>query len=127
MKTLGLRAHQKSLELAWRVRSGVPENLFGDLGRLRQVIVNLIGNSVKFTEHGEVLLQCKENPQSALGIELHFSVRDTGIGIAKEKQAEIFEAFTQADSSTTRLYGGTGLGLGIATALDGNDGRKDLG
>jgi two-component system, sensor histidine kinase and response regulator len=117
MKTLGLRAHQKSLELAWRVDPAVPENLLGDLGRLRQVIVNLIGNSVKFTERGEVLLHVKKIAQSALGIELHFSVSDTGIGIAKEKQAAIFEAFTQADSSTTRLYGGTGLGLGITTRL----------
>jgi PAS domain S-box-containing protein len=117
MKTLGLRAHQKSLELAWRVDPGVPENLLGDLGRLRQVIVNLVGNAVKFTARGEVLLQVKKVTQSGEGVGLHFSVTDTGIGIAKEKQAAIFEAFTQADSSTTRLYGGTGLGLGITTRL----------
>jgi two-component system, sensor histidine kinase and response regulator len=117
MKTLGLRAHQKSLELAWRVDAAVPENLLGDLGRLRQVIVNLVGNSVKFTERGEVLLEVRQIAQPAPGVELHFSVTDTGIGIAKEKQAAIFEAFTQADSSTTRLYGGTGLGLGITARL----------
>ncbi|MGB8541731.1 MAG: response regulator [Candidatus Acidiferrales bacterium] len=117
MKTLGLRAHQKSLELVWRVDPGVPENLLGDLGRLRQVIVNLIGNSVKFTERGEVLLEVKQIAQSGPAVELHISVTDTGIGIAKEKQAAIFEVFTQADSSTTRLYGGTGLGLGITTRL----------
>jgi PAS domain S-box-containing protein len=117
MKTLGLRAHQKSLELVWRVDPAVPENLLGDLGRLRQVIVNLIGNSVKFTERGEVLLEVRQIAQPGPGVELHFSVTDTGIGIAREKQAAIFEAFTQADSSTTRLYGGTGLGLGITTRL----------
>jgi two-component system, sensor histidine kinase and response regulator len=117
MKTLGLRAHQKSLELAWRVQAGVPEHLFGDLGRLRQVLVNLVGNSVKFTERGEVLLEVVKVAQSSAAVELHFSVCDTGIGIAKEKQAAIFEAFTQADSSTTRLYGGTGLGLGITKRL----------
>jgi len=117
MKTLGLRAHQKSLELAWRVEAGVPEHLFGDLGRLRQVIVNLVGNSIKFTERGEVLLEVTKVAQAGAAVELHFSVRDTGIGIAKEKQAGVFEAFTQADSSTTRLYGGTGLGLGITKRL----------
>src|SRR6202041_618717 len=117
MKTLGLRAHQKSLELAWRVEAGVPEHLFGDLGRLRQVLVNLVGNSIKFTERGEVLLEVVKIAQAGAAVELHFSVRDTGIGIAKEKQAAIFEAFTQADSSTTRLYGGTGLGLGITKRL----------
>jgi two-component system sensor histidine kinase/response regulator len=117
MKPLGLRAHQKSLELAWRVEAGVPEHLLGDLNRLRQVIVNLVGNSIKFTDHGEVLLEVTKIAQASTAVELHFSVRDTGIGVAKEKQAAIFEAFTQADSSTTRLYGGTGLGLGITKRL----------
>jgi PAS domain S-box-containing protein len=117
MKTLGLRAHQKSLELAWRVQAGVPEHLFGDLGRLRQVLVNLVGNSIKFTEHGEVLLEVSKISQADAAVELQFSVCDTGIGIAEEKQAAVFEAFTQADSSTTRLYGGTGLGLGITKRL----------
>jgi len=117
MKILGLRAHQKSLELAWQVAEDVPEYLVGDLSRLRQIVVNLIGNAVKFTEHGEVFLLVEKVRDLPEEVELHFSVRDTGIGIAKEKQSEIFAPFTQADGSTTRLYGGTGLGLGIATRL----------
>jgi len=117
LKTLGLRAHEKGLELAWRVGFDIPERLVGDLGRLRQVLVNLVGNAVKFTERGEVLLQVEKLKATSESVELHFSVRDTGIGIAKDKQETIFEPFTQADGSTTRLYGGTGLGLGIATQL----------
>ena len=117
LKILGLRAHQKSLELAWQVAESIPEYLVGDLGRLRQIVVNLIGNAVKFTEHGEVLLRVEKVRDSPKAVELHFSVHDTGIGIAKEKQSEIFAPFTQADGSTTRLYGGTGLGLGIAARL----------
>ena len=117
LKTLGLRAHQKSLELAWQVTEEVPEYLVGDLGRLRQILVNLIGNALKFTEHGEILLLVEKLRDLPKEVELHFSVRDTGIGIAKHKQSEIFAPFTQADGSTTRLYGGTGLGLGIAARL----------
>ena len=117
LKTLGLRAHEKGLELAWRVGFDIPERLVGDLGRLRQVVVNLVGNAVKFTERGEVLLQAEKLQATSESVELHFSVRDTGIGISKDKQGAIFEPFTQADGSTTRLYGGTGLGLGIATQL----------
>ncbi len=117
LKILGLRAHQKSLELAWQVAEEVPEYLMGDLGRLRQIVVNLIGNAIKFTEHGEVLLLVEKVQDLPEEVELHFSVRDTGIGIAKEKRSEIFAPFTQADGSTTRLYGGTGLGLGIAARL----------
>jgi two-component system, sensor histidine kinase and response regulator len=117
LKILGLRAHQKSLELAWQVAEDVPEDLLGDLGRLRQILVNLIGNALKFTEHGEVFLLVEKVQDLPKEVELHFSIRDTGIGIAKEKQSEIFAPFTQADGSTTRLYGGTGLGLGIATRL----------
>jgi two-component system sensor histidine kinase/response regulator len=117
LKTLGLRAHQKSLELAWKVNEGVPEHLVGDLGRLRQILVNLIGNALKFTQRGEVLLLVEKRRDLSKEVELQFSVRDTGIGIAKDKQSEIFAPFTQADGSTTRLYGGTGLGLGIAARL----------
>jgi two-component system, sensor histidine kinase and response regulator len=117
LKILGIRAHQKSLELAWQVAEDVPEYVVGDLGRLRQIVVNLIGNALKFTEHGEVFLLVEKVSDLPEEVELHFSVRDTGIGIAKEKQSEIFAPFTQADGSTTRLYGGTGLGLGIATRL----------
>ncbi len=114
LKTLGLRAHQKSLELAWQVTEEVPEYLVGDLGRLRQILVNLIGNALKFTEHGEILLLVEKLRDLPKEVELHFSVRDTGIGIAKHKQSDIFAPFTQADGSTTRLYGGTGLGLGLS-------------
>ena len=117
MKTLGFRAHQKHLELAWRVEANVPDQVSGDIGRLRQVLVNLAGNAIKFTERGEVVVAVSRDPSEGDGVTLHFSVRDTGIGIPKEKQKIIFEAFTQADGSTTRQYGGTGLGLAITTRL----------
>ena len=117
MKTLGLRAHEKNLELAWRVEDGVPEFVRGDLHRLRQVLVNLVGNAVKFTEKGEVVVTASLEKKTAEGVHLHFSVKDTGIGIPREKQKLIFEAFTQADGSTTRKYGGTGLGLAITSQI----------
>ena len=116
LKTFALKAHTKGLELACDVQSDVPDGLVGDAGRLRQVLTNLVGNAIKFTESGEVVIRAEriEIPQ---GVGIHFSVRDTGIGIPKEKQATIFDAFTQADGSTTRRYGGTGLGLTISTRL----------
>ncbi|MGO9892662.1 MAG: response regulator [Bryobacteraceae bacterium] len=115
---LALRAHQKGLELACEVGPSLPESVVGDAGRIRQILINLVGNAVKFTERGEVLVTVKGAPvPDRTGIELRFSVRDTGIGIAPEKQQAIFEAFTQADSSTTRRYGGTGLGLTISLHL----------
>ena len=117
LKVLGFRAQEKGLELAWRVGSEVPERLLGDMGRLRQMVVNLIGNAIKFTEKGEVVLEVDKEGDSNDGVELHIKVRDTGIGIPKDKQGMIFEAFTQADGSTTRKYGGTGLGLAITTRL----------
>ena len=117
LRTLAYRAHGKGLELAWRVGPGIPERLKGDVGRLRQVIVNLLGNALKFTEHGEVVLDVEKEAGDERGILLHFRVRDTGIGIPKEKQEMIFEAFTQGDSSSTRKYGGTGLGLAISARL----------
>jgi PAS domain S-box-containing protein len=117
MKALGLRAHQRGLELAWRVTDEVPDSLSGDLGRLRQVLVNLVGNSVKFTEQGEVVLQVDQTDATEDAAVLHFSVRDTGIGIPEEKKKAIFEAFEQADGSTTRKYGGTGLGLAITRQI----------
>ncbi len=117
IKALAFRAHGKGLELAWRVSPGIPERLRGDLGRLRQVLVNLLGNALKFTEHGEVVLEVEKVAEDVGGVDLHFRVRDTGIGIAPDKQTMIFEAFTQADSSSTRLYGGTGLGLAITSRL----------
>jgi two-component system sensor histidine kinase/response regulator len=118
LKALGFRAHQKGLELAWRVAPEVPDYLAGDASRLRQVLVNLVGNAVKFTNRGEVVVEIERDPQSTeANVVLHFCVRDTGIGIAKDKHAMIFGAFTQADGSTTRKYGGTGLGLAITRHL----------
>ena len=108
MKALSLRAHQKGLELAFEVAADVPELMVGDPGRLRQIIMNLTGNAIKFTEHGEVVLSIIREPQAGSGM-LRFTIRDSGIGIPAEKLAKIFLAFEQADSSTTRVYGGTGL------------------
>ncbi len=118
MKTLAVRAHQKNLELLLHVASDVPDHLLGDPGRLRQVIVNLVGNAIKFTERGEieVAVMCEANSREGQA-RLRFSVRDTGIGIPREKFQTIFESFSQADTSTTRNYGGTGLGLTISAQL----------
>lgn len=117
IKTLGLRAYQKNLELACHIKADVPDVLLGDPGRLRQVLVNLVGNAIKFTESGEVIVHVELASQSNGHIVLHFSVTDTGIGIPFDKQGMIFEAFAQVDGSTTRKYGGTGLGLTIAAQL----------
>jgi CheY-like chemotaxis protein len=145
VKALALRAGEKDLELAYRIAPDVPDGLVGDPGRLRQVVVNLVGNALKFTERGEVVVEVNtEGPHAkAAGrkeeeeelekesespsppgasapwrdVLLHFSVRDTGIGIPANKQQLIFEAFAQADGSTTRKYGGTGLGLAISSHL----------
>jgi len=113
----GVRAHGKGLELAARIAPGVPERLVGDPLRLRQVLVNLIGNAIKFTELGEVVLNIEQDPESHQPGRLLFSVSDTGIGIPKDKLDSLFADFTQVDSSTTRRYGGTGLGLAIAKRL----------
>ncbi|OHB76064.1 MAG: hypothetical protein A2W31_16835 [Planctomycetes bacterium RBG_16_64_10] len=117
MKSLALRAHGKGLELACHIHPDVPEILVGDAARLRQVVVNLVGNAIKFTDHGEVVLDVRREAQSATEIMLHFAVSDTGIGVPANKQRAIFEAFEQADSSTTRRFGGTGLGLAICSRL----------
>lgn len=117
MKTLGLRAHAKKLELAFRVDPQVPQRLCGDQGRLRQIIVNLVGNAIKFTETGEVVVELKCAAPLNGQIRLQVTVRDTGIGIPKEKQSRIFDEFEQVDSSTTRRFGGTGLGLAISSRL----------
>jgi PAS domain S-box-containing protein len=149
LDTLALRAEQKGLELACRIDPGVPDKLVGDPGRLRQIIVNLVGNAIKFTQHGEVVVEvfreaadehahpagapkvgagngelqdpiptgAAGSDTPAGGVHLHFSVRDTGIGIPADKQEHIFQAFSQADSSTTRRFGGTGLGLTISMQL----------
>jgi two-component system, sensor histidine kinase and response regulator len=119
VKILAMRASQKGLELAWRIADGIPQWLKGDPNRLRQVLVNLVGNAVKFTEWGEIVVQVEKESEDSGGLVLHFRVRDTGIGIAKEKQSMIFDPFTQADSSASRKYGGTGLGLTITTRLVG--------
>ena len=114
---LALRAQEKKLELTYRVSPQVPDDLVGDPGRLRQVLLNLIGNALKFTARGEVAVSVGLDQPDAKEPRLHFHVRDTGIGIPPEKIETIFDAFQQADSSTTRRYGGTGLGLTISTRL----------
>jgi len=117
MKALSLRAGQKGLGLSCRVHAEVPDALVGDPGRLRQIITNLVGNAIKFTECGEVSVYAENQSLTAEAVCLHVAVTDTGIGIPAEKQQAIFEAFTQADGSTTRKYGGTGLGLTISSRL----------
>jgi signal transduction histidine kinase/DNA-binding response OmpR family regulator len=119
LKLLAARAHAKGLELACDIRADVPEHLVGDPLRLRQVIVNLVGNAIKFTPAGEVVVRAVVQEQTDEGVCLHFSVTDTGIGIPGDKLESIFEPFVQADGSTTRTYGGTGLGLAISTNLVG--------
>ncbi len=122
---LAVRAHKKGLELACDIRPDVPDAVVGDPGRLRQVIVNLVGNAIKFTDRGEVVVTVEvDAPESRVrsasegsDVQLHFSVRDTGIGIPADKAQAIFEPFVQADGSTTRKYGGTGLGLTISSHL----------
>ena len=117
LKTLTLRAHQKGLEIVCDIGADVPVRVIGDPGRLRQVMLNLVGNAIKFTEQGEIVVRVAAGDCIANGITLKFSVSDTGIGISDEKQAHIFEAFAQEDSSTTRRFGGTGLGLTISARL----------
>jgi PAS domain S-box-containing protein len=117
VKTLALRAHQKKLELSCHLQPDLPETIEGDPGRLRQILINLLGNAIKFTESGEVALKVEPESEGEDVVVLHFAVRDTGIGVPKEKQRTIFEAFTQADSSSTRRFGGTGLGLTISSQL----------
>ncbi len=117
IRTLGHRADQKGLEFALDIAPDVPDGLVGDFGRLRQVIINLVGNAIKFTERGEVILRVEAERREEDSLALHFFVTDTGIGIAQEDQQRIFEAFQQADASTTREYGGTGLGLAISSRI----------
>lgn len=120
LKSLGLRAHRKGLELACQIQPDVPDVLIGDANRIRQIVVNLIGNAIKFTEHGEVLVSVSVDGSAktpADSVMLHFEVADTGIGIPLEKFRAIFQAFEQADASTTRRFGGTGLGLAICSRL----------
>jgi two-component system sensor histidine kinase/response regulator len=117
IKGLGFRAHSKGLELACRIDPEIPGGLVGDASRLRQIILNLVGNAIKFTEFGEVVLEIRCVQKSADRVTLHFAVIDTGIGISAENCAKIFQEFEQADASTTRKYGGTGLGLAICSRL----------
>ncbi|WP_428265157.1 response regulator [Haliangium sp.] len=117
LRPLALQAHQKGLELVCDVAADVPFTLAGDAHRLMQIVINLVGNAVKFTERGEVVLTCSAELASDGGIDLTLTVRDTGIGIPKDKQQAIFEVFAQADTSTTRKHGGTGLGLTISARL----------
>jgi PAS domain S-box-containing protein len=112
VRVLAVRAHRKGLDVICDVAADVPDQITGDAVRLRQVLVNLVGNAVKFTEHGEIVVAV-----GLAGDRLRFSVRDTGIGITHDKKAAIFEAFEQADETTARRYGGTGLGLSIAARL----------
>jgi PAS domain S-box-containing protein len=116
-KSLAVRAHNKDLELVYRISQEIPDLLVGDPVRLRQIIVNLLGNAIKFTEQGEILIDVSSVEQNENGVRLKFAVRDTGIGIEPDKQKLVFEAFTQSDTSTTRRFGGTGLGLAISSRL----------
>src|SRR5439155_13753832 len=117
LKMLCQCAHEKSLNLTLEIAPDVPDILVGDAGRLRQVLVNLVGNAIKFTEVGEIIVRIGVEERSDAGVTVHLRVADTGIGIPPEKLDTIFNAFEQADASTTRRYGGTGLGLTICAQL----------
>jgi signal transduction histidine kinase/HPt (histidine-containing phosphotransfer) domain-containing protein/BarA-like signal transduction histidine kinase len=117
MKTLAFEANKKGLALSHEVAPDVPDALVGDPVRLRQIVFNLVGNAIKFSERGEVELRVERRPCDGAGVRCYFTVRDTGVGIDKDKQRAIFAPFQQADSSTTRIYGGTGLGLTISSRL----------
>ncbi len=117
MRSLAVRAHAKGLELAISIDHRIPGRLVGDISRIRQVIVNLVSNAIKFTEAGEVLLDLSQLEQLSDAVRIRFSVEDTGIGIPPEKLNRVFQEFEQADSSTTRKYGGSGLGLAIGSRL----------
>jgi signal transduction histidine kinase/CheY-like chemotaxis protein len=117
MKVMALRTHEKGLELLCDLAASLPEWVVGDPVRLRQIVVNLVGNAIKFTQHGEIALSASLESLEGNQARLHFVVRDTGIGISLEKQGVIFDAFSQADGSTTRTFGGTGLGLTISSRL----------
>ncbi len=117
LESLAARAEEKGLELALLIDPAIPTDILGDSGRIRQILINLLGNAIKFTAKGEVVLSAKLNKSADDQLDIYFSVRDTGIGIAAHKTKLVFEKFTQADGSTTRQYGGTGLGLAISRQL----------
>jgi two-component system sensor histidine kinase/response regulator len=117
LKTLAIGAHQKGLEVACDISDATPTMVCGDPSRLRQILLNLIGNAVKFTSKGEIVVRVETHGTTSHGVPIHFQISDTGIGIPADKQKSIFEAFSQADGSSTRKYGGTGLGLTISARL----------
>jgi signal transduction histidine kinase len=122
VKALGVRCGEKNLELICNFEASVPDLVLGDPGRLRQVLINLAGNAIKFTETGEVEVRVRregtgEATDNEEEVRLHFAVRDTGIGIARDRREAIFDAFVQADPSASRRFGGTGLGLAISSQL----------
>jgi two-component system sensor histidine kinase/response regulator len=117
MKIMGIKSHEKGIELAYRIAPGVPDHLLGDAARLRQVLLNLIGNAIKFTDEGEVIVYVATQSQTEYDVFLHISVVDTGIGIPVDKQRSIFGVYNQADVTTVRRYGGTGLGLAVSAQL----------
>jgi len=117
MKTLALEAHRKGLELACEIGPDTPDALLGDPVRLRQIVLNLVGNAIKFTERGEVVMRVQPQSSDDGEVTCYFTVSDTGVGIDKEKQTAIFAPFSQGDTSTTRIYGGTGLGLTVSARL----------
>ncbi len=117
MRALALQAEEKGLELLFQVAEDVPDNLYGDPARIRQIIVNLVGNAIKFTESGEIVARAELWNTEGNRATIHFCISDTGIGISQEKIQKIFQPFDQADTSTTRRYGGTGLGLSISSRL----------
>jgi signal transduction histidine kinase/CheY-like chemotaxis protein len=117
LRSVAVKAHEKNLDLVYEIDDAIPDKLVGDPGRLRQIVINLVSNGLKFTLRGEVAVSLTIESQTADSVVLHFAVRDTGIGIAPEKQQLVFAPFSQADSSTTRRFGGTGLGLSICRQL----------
>ena len=124
VRALALKAQEKGLELMCRTAPNIPENLVGDPGRLRQVIMNLVGNAIKFTEKGEIVIETRLDDESEDKVTVHVKVEDSGIGIPADRLQAVFEPFTQADGSTTRKYGGSGLGLTISRQLSGLMGGK---
>ncbi len=117
LKALAMQAHGKGIELVSDLDPALPLQVLGDPVRLRQILMNLLGNAIKFTDHGEVVLRIEAEPVSQAAFQFHFSVQDSGVGIAPSKLQSIFDAFSQEDSSTTRRFGGTGLGLSISSRL----------
>ena len=114
---IGQKAHEKNLEFLIARQPDIPSNLVGDPLRLGQILINLVNNAVKFTDRGEVIVSVSVEERTTRRVKLNFSVRDTGIGMTHEQVGRLFEAFSQADTSTTRKFGGTGLGLSISKRL----------